>query len=114
MILNSRIEMWLAIFGSILLIGASLFVVNFVYTKMKHPDLIFATRKTFLDCVKDSFASLVQSEAPPMFRTRPTFSAGMMTHVTIEIKRNLKMPFLYEIFINRAPTYSRSNILAFK
>ena len=80
---DSRIEMWLSIFGSIILIGASLFVVNFVYTKMKHPDLIFASRKTFLDSIKDSFASLVQSEAPPMFRTRPTFSAGI-PHATYE------------------------------
>jgi hypothetical protein len=68
--------MWLSIVGSILSIGSSLFVVYFVYAKIRHPDLLFASRKTFLDFIKDSLASLVQSETPPMFKIKPTCSAG--------------------------------------
>ena len=68
--------MWLSIVASILAIGAAFAVVYSIYLKMDHPDVIFTAAKRIPDFFLDSFASLVQSEQPPMFRVRPTLSAG--------------------------------------
>jgi hypothetical protein len=99
--------MWLPVAGSVLLIGASWFVVYLVYLKMRHPDLILTARRSLPDFIQvwillqnifqiskyskhflrlkkllylyfpqDSFASLIQSEQPPMFRFKAKCSAG--------------------------------------
>ena len=75
-----RYDMWSSVFASILSIGASWSVVYFVYLKICHPDVVFSARKNIPDIMKDSFAAVTQGEQPPMFKVRPTCSAG-------EIKR---------------------------
>ena len=69
--------MWLPVLASVLALGAALCVVYFVYLKIHHPDVIFSARKKFPDFLQDSFASLIQSEQPPMFLVKPTLSAGL-------------------------------------
>jgi hypothetical protein len=68
--------MWLPIIASVAAVGLSLSVIYFTYTKIQHPDVVFSSRKKVLDFLQDSFASLIQGEPPPMFKTRPTCSAG--------------------------------------
>jgi len=68
--------MWLSVVASILAIGGAFVVVYYIYLKMDHPDVIYTEAKRIPDFILDSFASLVQSEQPPMFRVKPTLSAG--------------------------------------
>jgi hypothetical protein len=69
--------LWIAIFGSVVLIGLTLCAIYLVYSKIYHPDLKISASKKLSDFVQDSFASLVQCEQPPNFEIKPTASAGM-------------------------------------
>jgi hypothetical protein len=44
--------MWLPVAGSVLLIGASWFVVYLVYSKMRHPELIPTARRSLPDFIQ--------------------------------------------------------------
>jgi len=68
--------MWLSIIASILSIGAAMALVYLIYLKIHHPDVVFSSRKNILDFIQDSLASLIQSEAPPVFVKKSTLSAG--------------------------------------
>ncbi len=70
--------MWLAIFGSVGLIGITLAAIHFIYAKIDHPDVIISATKKVTDFIHDAFASLVQHEKPPNFKIRPKCSAGML------------------------------------
>jgi hypothetical protein len=72
--------MWLSIIASVITIGISLFFIYFIYLKMNHPDVIFAANRKIHDFIMDSLASLIQGEQLPMFRVRPTMSAGILAY----------------------------------
>jgi hypothetical protein len=44
--------MWLSVGGSILIVGASFFLVYFCYSKMRHPDLITTSRRRLPDFIQ--------------------------------------------------------------
>lgn len=68
--------MWLSIIASVISVGVTFLTVYYVYMKMHHPDVIFAANRRIHDFIMDALASLIQGEQPPMFRVRPTVSAG--------------------------------------
>ncbi len=68
--------MWLSVVASVFAIGGAFAVVYYIYLKMDHPDVVYTEAKRIPDFILDSFASLVHSEHPPMFRVKPTLSAG--------------------------------------
>jgi hypothetical protein len=69
--------LWLAIFGSVSLIGLSLAMIHSVYEKIDHPDFLKSASKKIPDFIQDSFASLVQNEKPPNFKSKPKCSSGI-------------------------------------
>jgi len=76
------------------------------------PDLILTSRKTFLDCVKDAFASLVQSEAPPMFIVKSNFSAGIL-HSINKIKCNTGSPSYMLLFASQYSSFFKVKLHRF-
>ncbi len=78
-IFSIRIEIWLSILASILLVGAASSVIYFVHLKINHSDVIFMSRKTITDFFQDTFASLVQSERSPVFHSRTRCSSGIFS-----------------------------------
>ena len=69
--------MWLSVTASVLAIGFVLAVIHNIYTKIKHWSLIRADNRRAGNFIHDAFASLLQGEAPPNFRTNKcTCSAG--------------------------------------
>jgi len=44
--------MWLSVAASVLVIGASWFVVYLVYSKMRHPDLVPTARRRLPDFIQ--------------------------------------------------------------
>ena len=55
--------MWLPVAGSVLLIGVSLFLVYFFYSKMGHPDLITTARRRLPDFIQVRI--LTQNQCSP-------------------------------------------------
>ncbi len=98
-----RYYLWLAIFGSVSLIGTMLALIHSMYAKINHPDVVKSATKRVIDFIQDSFASLVQNEKPPNFNIRPKCSAGVF--------KDLKLLFFLSDLKNKIQKSNCCNLL---
>jgi hypothetical protein len=68
--------MWMAVVGSIIVIGLSLAAIYFAYLKMNHPLLIFSAKKRVEDFIMDSYAALIQYDRSVCFHHKPSLASG--------------------------------------